>query len=67
MELKEKDAIKQCEKFIKAFKEDDVKSVIGFDVQALEQVIQLLKDKNDTIYELNNFLLNNGLMFKSSK
>lgn len=47
-----------------------VEEEMGLDSQyrrALEQVIQLLKDKNNTICELNNFLLNNGLMFKSNK
>lgn len=42
MELEE--AIKQCEKFIKAFKEDDTKSVIGFDIEAIEIVLQALKN-----------------------
>lgn len=37
-------AIKQCKKFIKAFKKDDTKSVIGFDVQAIETVLQALED-----------------------
>lgn len=48
MELE--DAIKQCEKFIKAFKEDDTKSVIGFDIQALEILLyefKKLKWSND--------------------
>ena len=41
MELE--DAIKQCMKFIKSFKEDDTKSVIGFDVKAIETVLQALE------------------------
>ena len=41
--MKLEEAIKQCEKFIKSFKKDDTKSVIGFDVQAIETVLKALK------------------------
>ena len=51
MELKE--AIKQCEKFIKAFEKDDTKSVIDFDVQAIKIVLRALEDKENEIKELN--------------
>ncbi len=43
------EAIKQCNKFIKAFKKDDTKSVIGFDVQAIETVLEGLKNKEKDI------------------
>ena len=42
MELEE--AIEQCKKFIQAFKKDDTKSVTGFDVKAVEIVLQELKN-----------------------
>ena len=57
MELEE--AIKQCMKFIKSFKEDDTKSVIGFDVKAIETVLEELENSipkkkiEDKIEELN--------------
>ena len=51
MELKE--AIKQCEKSIKAFEKDDTKSVIDFDVQAIKIVLRALEDKENEIKELN--------------
>ena len=56
--MKLQEAIKKCKKFVKAFKKDDTKSVIGFDVQAIETVLQALESKEnkikDKIKELDN-------------
>ena len=50
MELEE--SIKRCKKFIRAFKKDNTKSVIGFDVQAIETVLEEFENKDKLIYKL---------------
>ena len=63
--MKLQEAIKKCKKFVKAFKKDDTKSVIVFDVQAIETVLKELeaiteekdiyKDEYDKITKALNF------------